>query len=79
MGWWAILSVVLAAPTLLLALAGWALRSAFRQVCAAVLPRPIESEWDAVPPRVFCPAQRANRLASKPVFAADKAARCSLN
>ena len=78
MSWWAVLSVALAAPALLLALVGWALRGAFRRVCAAVAPRPIESEWDAVPPRIFRPARRANRLASKPV-PADRAARCSLN
>ena len=75
--------IVLAAPALLLALIGWALRSAFRQVCTAVAPRPEESEWDAlsVPDargssqsnRVF--ARRAGRL----IAAGDDLKRWSVN
>lgn len=47
MSWWMVPLVVLAAPTLLLALVVWGLRCAFRQVCVAVAPRPIESEEGA--------------------------------
>ena len=42
------LLAVLGAPMLLLALAGWFCVAAFRKVCAAVAPQPIESEWGAM-------------------------------
>ena len=83
MSWWIVPLIVLAAPALLLALAGWALRSAFRQVCAAVAPRQEESEWDAPVARNARRISGDNgvfaRRVGLPIAAGGELERCSLN
>ena len=83
MFWWTGPLIVLAAPMLLLALVGWALRAAFRQVCAAVAPRPEESEWDVPAARNGRAISRGNRVFARrvglPIVVGDDLKRCSLN
>lgn len=75
--------ILLAAPALLLALVGWALRSAFRHVCAAVAPRPEESEWDVPAAPNARGSSRGSRAFARrvglPVTAGDAPQRWSLN
>jgi hypothetical protein len=47
MSWWTIPMMVLAAPVLLLALAGCAVASALRRIGAAAAPQPEISQWDS--------------------------------
>jgi hypothetical protein len=62
MSWWTYPLIVLAAPMLLLALAGWALLWAFRRVCAAVAPRPEDPEWEAPVVRPVPGRSQSNRV-----------------
>ena len=48
---WMIPTFLLAAPVLILALAGWAVAFLLRRIGAAIAPRPEGSEWDFVADR----------------------------
>jgi hypothetical protein len=82
---WTVLLAVLGAPMLLLALAGYAVLRLIRQCGAALIPRPVESEWDAAPPLVFRAggssrgAQSAHRMGSIPVAADARSSPWTLN
>lgn len=83
MTWWTIPMVLLAAPALLLALAGWVLRAAFRQVCASVAPRPEESERDALSAPAGHRSFQGNRIfarrAGRPIAVGGEPDRWTLN